>query len=46
VAIRCRESFALSSDEQVIGLLAQRQQSLFGRRMRLDRAVMQDMTDG
>ena len=35
--IRCRESLVLSSCEQVAGVAVERQQPLFGRRMRLDR---------
>ena len=44
--IRCRESFVLSSREQVAGVAVERQQPLLGRRMRLDGAVMQDVADG
>ena len=43
--IRCRKSLALSSHEQVVVRSASRQQPLLGRRVRLDRAVVQDVAD-
>ena len=44
-AIRCRESFALSSREQVAASAVERQVPLLGYRLRLDCAVVQDMAD-
>jgi len=45
-AIRCRESFVLSSREQVAAFVVERQQPPFGCRMRFDCTVMQDVADG
>ena len=44
-AIRCRESFVLSSRKQVAALAVEREESLLGYRLRLDCAVVQDMSD-
>ncbi len=43
--IRCRKSLALSSYEEVFAPGFERQKPLFGRGMRFDRTVVQNMTD-
>ena len=46
MTIRGGEPFAFSSREQAGGIRIECKQPLFGRGMRLDDAVVKDMTDG
>jgi hypothetical protein len=45
-AIRCRYSLILSSCEEVAAVTVKTQKPLFRRRVRFDRAVVQDVADG